>query len=260
MDRQESSISESLKELLSHLALPQERSESQCGAGRESETRMGQKQHRLCELLGRVGAVSDHTLPFPRVEDVAESSLTGEIDRVYRLLGGVLTAIPLNLHSWDLEFDGMAVELDEDLHFNRYRGITLSSVSYLRLPCFPLSTYRQYCSEHEQDCLDAGTFGRRWSTLRSIDQFGPASTPGNLSGGGSPRWKQRAFYDFVNDLSPLLVDVTVVRLAVWDKVVEHGENRTIGEVLISPSDVSSAALVDLVRVRAKESGAKESGN
>jgi hypothetical protein len=37
---------------------------------------------------------------------------------------------PLRLSAWDLEFDGIAVELDEHLHFNRYRGLTLKSPRY----------------------------------------------------------------------------------------------------------------------------------
>jgi len=39
----------------------------------------------------------------------------------------VLPSVPLDLRSWDMEFDGIAVELGEYLHFSRYRGITLVS-------------------------------------------------------------------------------------------------------------------------------------
>ena len=46
---------------------------------------------------------------------------------VYRELGGVLDKFPARLGQWDINVDGIAVELDEELHFNRYRTLTLNS-------------------------------------------------------------------------------------------------------------------------------------
>ena len=50
-----------------------------------------------------------------------------EIEVVYRRLGGILARGPLNPGCWDLEIAGVAVELDEEQHFNRYRGTTIES-------------------------------------------------------------------------------------------------------------------------------------
>jgi hypothetical protein len=57
------------------------------------------------------------------------------------------SSIPLNLRHWDMEFDGIAVEFDEYLHFNRYRSITLKSSVYEDLRGFPSDDYQRYCSE-----------------------------------------------------------------------------------------------------------------
>jgi len=83
-----------------------------------------------------------------------------------------------------------------------------------------------------------------------VARFGAASPPKDLGGNGSPRWKQRAFYDFIKDLSPLLIGVPVVGIAVWGTVVEGGRSRTVEEVLGEPSAASSAVLAALIKERA----------
>src|SRR6516225_11016131 len=99
---------------------------------------MGGLQNNLTQLLKSVGTLTDGDVPYPKVEDVAASELKDEIERVYVSLGGVLRAIPINLRSWDIKWNGMAIELDEYLHFNRYRSLTLMSGSYGLLRGFPL--------------------------------------------------------------------------------------------------------------------------
>jgi hypothetical protein len=212
---------------------------------------MGIRQNQLKELLGEHGAVSDSTLRFPKSDDISVCAHKHEIERVYRSLGGLLSTVPpLKLRRWDMEFEQIAVELDEELHFNQYRAITLDSMCYKELRSFPLKLYRQYCSEHAAECKKAGGFGRRWSNKSCVSQFGPGSPPRELNGSGSPRWKQRAFYDFVKDLSPLLINVHVARLAIWDALIEGGRTRTLGEILLRPSIASGAAVAELIRKRA----------
>ncbi len=221
----------------------------------------GEMQSAFEQLLSYKGKVSHKTLKFPKAGNVAGSDLKPEIERVYQSLGGILPSIPLNLRHWDIEFDGVAVELDEYLHFNRYRSVTLKSVGLARLPRFPLDAYQRYCLEHEDMCLKNGSYGGKWSNGSCEDQFGKGSRPGDLTGNGSPRWKQRAFYDFVKDLSPLLIGVRVVRVALWDEIVDARRTETVGDILdtlirrSAPTEfreASSAALAALVRERAGE--------
>jgi hypothetical protein len=71
-----------------------------------------------------------------------------------------------------------------------------------------------------------------------------------------------AFYDFVKDLSPLLIGVTVVRVAVRDPLVDAGRSKTaVEEILltlirqsapIASRESSSAALAALVKERAAD--------
>jgi hypothetical protein len=209
---------------------------------------MGEMQQQLTKLLSAIGQISPSLLRFPQLGDLGAHAQT--VEEVYRRLGGQLAEIPLNLRSWDMEFDGVAVELDEYLHFNRYRAITLESSAYELLPHFPRALYRDYCAVFEPTCLRVGGYGGKWSNGSAERQFGLSPAAKTFDGNGPARWKQRAFYDFVKDLSPLLVDVRVVRIAVWDKITEDGRIRTVEEALSRPVESTAYALVNLVRERA----------
>ncbi len=222
---------------------------------------MSTKMQRAFEqLLSYAGKVSHKTMKSPKTEAVAKSDLKSEIECVYGKLDGILPSSPLNLRHWDMEFEQIAVELDEELHFNRYRGITLKSEIYTRLPKFPLDSYRHFCSDREDSCLRR-SYGKYWTNPSCEGQFGPASSLKNLYGNGAPRWKQRAFYDFVKDLSPLLINVKVARVAVLDTVLVAESTKTVREILAAmirqsvPTafrEASSNALAALVKERAAD--------
>lgn len=207
---------------------------------------MGEKQKRLEGLLGKVGSVTSGSLGKPSKSDIASSPYAEDVEHTYRLLGGVLPSFPLNLRRWDFEFENIAIELDEQLHFNRYRRVTLESKIYRNLPAFPLDAYRAYCARYETQCIRAGSYGGKWSNKSCEKQFGVASPLKDLSGNGASRWKQRAFYDFVKDLSPLVIDVSLVRVAIWDSVEDGSVTRTVGDVLSAPSVTSAEALADII--------------
>jgi hypothetical protein len=126
--------------------------------------------------------------------------------------------------------DDILVELDEERHFNRYREQTLRAAVYAQLPAFPRATYQSFCVEHEDDCLTSASFGGYWSNDSCEAMFGKAGPKRDLSGAGAPRWKQRAFYDFLKDLAPLCDLGLMARLAIWDELSGTG-GLMLGEVL-----------------------------
>lgn len=210
---------------------------------------MGVMQQTFEDLLAGVGTVEHKALPFPRLQDIGKAGFEATVNATYKSLGGVLTSAELNLRPWDLEFDGVAVELDEYLHFNRYRAITLQAPEYALLPRFPNAVYQDFCHRFELLCLGAGGYGGKWSKPSCERQFGVGSAPKVLEGGGAPRWKQRAFYDFVKDLAPLVVGVKVARVAIWDVVMDSGTRRLVKDILVQPTTGSAEALAELVRAR-----------
>lgn len=149
-----------------------------------------------------------------------------------------------------MELDGVAVEFDEHLHFNRYRRETLRSELYQLLPSFPTHTYLAFCEAHEDSCLQAGSYAGKWSNRSCEARFGPAGSHRDLSGDGAPRWKQRAFYDHLKDLSPLLVGTRMARVSIWDALAEADGVRTVAEAVLRPTRGTLEALTGLVRQRA----------
>lgn len=194
-------------------------------------------------------SVDSRSLRYPTYDLVESSEYCDELFSVYSRLGGINKEFPLNLRRWDLEVDGVAVELDEALHFNRYRRLTLQSPIYNKLRRFPLSEYKGYCAEYEGECLRAGHYGRKWSNNSCEAQFGPPSLPGVLDGNGPPRWKQRAFYDFVKDLTPLVTDVPFVRISIWDKISVNGRNVLVRDALAASDTKAGEPISELLKRR-----------
>lgn len=121
---------------------------------------------------------------------------------------------------WDLAYDGgLVVELDEELHFNRYRSATLRQDWCTALPW--RDDYLALCQSFEPECIRAGKWGRRWTNSSTERMFAPADPPGHFGPHGAPRWKQRALYDAVKDLWSLWNDtVSLARVATHDVVAD----------------------------------------
>jgi hypothetical protein len=139
--------------------------------------------------------------------------------------------------SFDLAFDTEAgqlvVELDEEQHFNRYRAITLSRPWAAQLPW--ARTYVGLSAAHEAQLVRHWRSGRRWTNESAPRFFGPASPPGDFSGVGSPRWRQRAFYDAFKDLMPA---IHLARVSVHDELAGRALN-----VILRSGDLTTASRV-----------------
>lgn len=176
------------------------------------------------------------SLPIPVAEELLE---------LYRRLGGVLREPVLRPGGWDLAFSGhLVVELDEELHFNRYRAMTLECSWAEHLPWSP--DYRQYCEERENSCTSAGSWGKRWTNPSCQRMFGEAGAPKDLSGLGAPRWKQRALYDAIKDAAAYVnSEMRLTRVSVYDQV----GGIALGDVLEGAARVDPLAVKELVEAR-----------
>lgn len=212
---------------------------------------VGWREEVLRQRLGRAGyPLAKKAVPFPTETLISNSRLSGEVQRVYRALGGLGQFVVGIRRDWDITIGGVAVELDEEQHFNRYRLLTLGSPIYKELKLFPLEAYQSYCRAHERECLKKARVGNFWSNVSCERQYGAPSGQGDLAGNGSPRWKQRAFYDFVKDLTPLLLHVPMSRVCVWDSISIGDRHISVDKALaVSVSD-TTRPLVDLIELRA----------
>ena len=180
----------------------------------------------------------------PRIADLPDEA-HGVAQGLYRALGGIEPNPPYRPGSWDLAFyGGLVVELDEELHFNRYRAQTLDPSWAASLPW--RKPYLEFSRTYELQCLSAGRWGKRWTNPSCEVMFGPPTTSGDLEGAGAPRWKQRAFYDAFKDVAALHSStIRLSRISVWDTI---GENR-IGDVLTRGVPVNLDQLRELVEQR-----------
>lgn len=212
---------------------------------------MGQDVDGFCAILRAGGhEVSTSSIPAsaPRLADLSNAAQR-EALRVYRALGGKQPAPQLRPGSWDVLVDGVLVEFDEQLHFNRYRAFTLKSPLYEKLSRVPLEAYRGFCQDYEAICLKHGASQGRWMNPSTEGHFGPSAVRGDLSGNGSSRWKQRALYDFMKDVAPQ--QLPTARVAIWDRVPGAGELTVEAATNDAPDPDLAPGLWQLLSARIK---------
>ncbi len=199
----------------------------------------------LAALLTEAGlAVIDTPPRAPQLETLP-SKLRADVLDLYRSLGGHGDR-PLRPGAWDLALaGGDVVELDEELHFNRYRAQTLERSRSHGLPWH--DAYLVLCQAHERECASAGSWGMRWTNSSCEAMFGPAGPAGDLRAvGGAPRWKQRAFYDAVKDAHAAAgTGPRLIRLAVHDDLA----GAPLGAVLRGSAQAAPGEIRDLVSRR-----------
>jgi hypothetical protein len=180
----------------------------------------------------------------PRARDFSPES-SQRVDVIYRALGGTNADARLRPGPWDLAFDGgLVVELDEELHFNRYRGSTFELAWTCRMPW--RDDYLEFTVEYEPACLAAARWGKRWTNNSCERLFGKADPPGTFLPIGAPRWKQRALYDAMKDIWALEGQhFQLARLATVDVI----GGIHLGDALEGRAVVDLDALRELVERR-----------
>jgi len=174
------------------------------------------------------------------------ANLRRSLEAVYMGFGGRRAGNPVLAGPWDFVFDGnLRLELDGPRHFNRYRAATLETEWARRLPW--AAAYREYCVQYEDNCLDeGGTAPDCWTSAAAEEMFGPAGEPGNLTGPGSPQWKQDALYAAVQDACGLAGEgIRLARISVYDTVA----GVDLADALLGKADLDPADLLDFISER-----------
>ncbi|MHC1731970.1 MAG: hypothetical protein AB9888_08095 [Bacteroidales bacterium] len=148
-----------------------------------------------------------------KINEISNSAYNNQIMGIYKKLGGICQQYPYRIGRWDMNINGLVIEFDEEQHFNRYRLETLNSKIYDEIPM--LKEYKIFCTSYENKCLNKASYGGYWKNNSCIQQFGPAGQSRDLDGLGSPRWKQRAFYDFLKDIGCHICEIKMVRVPIY---------------------------------------------
>ncbi|MDR7081083.1 hypothetical protein J2X01_000352 [Arthrobacter ginsengisoli] len=155
-----------------------------------------------------------------------ENVRDGIVDH-YRGLGGAAAYTNFTSGKWDIATgDGLLIEFDEQLHFNRYRHRTLASPWSAEIPW--TVAYLHYSSIHEDECVKAGSYGQKWTSPSTEKMFGPADPPRTFDPNGSPRWKQRALYDAVKDAYAVHTPgISMTRVSLYDHIGGAGIHQAL---------------------------------
>ena len=54
-----------------------------------------------------------------------------------------------------------------------------------------------------------------------------SNTEKDLSGNGSSRWRQRAYYDFLKDITSKYKNIHIIRISIY----ETDQDKTVGDLL-----------------------------
>lgn len=181
-------------------------------------------------------------LKLTRGQFLLSSEFYSEVESMYKELGGILGEPPLTFGSWDISTPEFILELDEENHFNRYRLQTLNSNIYQMINGFRLDEYMRFCTLYESGCRKHGGF---WKNNSSEKLFVKSDDNGCLDGAGSSRWRQRAFYDFLRDVTGLIMEIPVIRLSIYQTF----KGRKVYDIIESKD---KAMILDLVRTTVKE--------
>lgn len=200
----------------------------------------GARARELLSILTSAGFAPADRPAAPRLSTMRPEAVANTM-MLYRLLGGRALEPPLAPGSWDLSFsDNLLVELDESFHFNRYRDLTLQSEWADALPW--RDAYRDYSQQWERY---AGTGGKRWSNDSAKRMFGGADPDGIFGEFGAPRWKQRALYDAMKDMSAASGDVRLARVSIYDRI----DGFALDDILYRKARVPVESVAALVTSR-----------
>ncbi|KRF04340.1 hypothetical protein ASH00_14650 [Arthrobacter sp. Soil782] len=147
------------------------------------------------------------------------------LTRLYEHLGGVLDVQDFAAGDWDFNLvDGLKIELDEFLHFNRYRSATLKLPWAETLPWS--ADYDEYCERFEYKSQRIRLEGM-WASKNSDCMFGGSDPIGMLGPLGPSRWKQRALYDAVKDAYARHKNLALARISVADQIDGKSVDREL---------------------------------
>ncbi|SDM41081.1 hypothetical protein SAMN05421813_11195 [Daejeonella rubra] len=176
---------------------------------------MGQRQDKFKEItLKKFTAFKHDKLTLRELEN---SNLFNKVSETYKKLGGQLETVPTNYGPWDISTKDFIIEFDEERHFNRYRLETLHSSFYDNNSNFLVANYKDFCKDFESNCLSAASWGKNWKNDSTEKMFLQSNVDANLSGNGSSRWRQRAYYDFMKDITSSIRNIPVYRVSIYDK-------------------------------------------
>lgn len=126
---------------------------------------------------------------------------------------------------------------DDELVFNRYRGITFRSEMYEEFQFTFLEGYKRLCRTYEKEALKVGLQQRIWEGPPLATRiFGQPSEPGDFHGVGASGWKLLAYNHFQVDLLSRIHGYKLIRLSPYETIMTAGSLKRLDQLLINPKE------------------------
>jgi hypothetical protein len=205
---------------------------------------MDQLMTRQLDLILREGGASyDWQVELEVVPNYLDEKGKNWLKNSLAELGGEGSLPLLEKLKFDFKIGRQLILLDDELHFNRYRLITLRSEIYQEMSFSFVGVYKRLGRTYEKEALKTGMQSRIWSgppIARSL--FGEASEPGDFSGNGATGWKLLAYNSMQTDLQTRIHGYRLIRLNPYETLMTGGSLKRLDQLLINPKEEQRAVI------------------
>jgi len=194
-------------------------------------------------ILKEGGASYDWKVDFEVQPQYLDSRSKGWLAGVMDELGGkgsfpLFDKVPVNF-----KIGRTIILWDEDLAFNRYRGITFKSVMYEEFQFTFSEGHKRLCRTYEKEALKVGTQQRMWEGSPLATRiFGKPSDPGDFHGVGATGWKLLAYNHMQVDLLSRIHGYKLIRLSPYETIMTGGSLKRLDQLLINPKEEQRSML------------------
>ena len=194
-------------------------------------------------ILKEGGATYDWQIDFEVQSRYLDARCKSWLSTVLEDLGGkgsfpLFEKVPV-----DFKFGRTLILWDEELVFNRYRGITFRSDLYEEFQFTFLEGHKRLCRTYEKEALKVGMQQRIWEGPPLATRvFGQPSEPGDFHGVGATGWKLIAYNHLQVDLLTRIHGYKLIRLSPYETIMTGGSLKRLDQLLINPKEEQRSML------------------
>jgi hypothetical protein len=194
-------------------------------------------------ILKEGGATYDWQIDFEVQPRYLDARCNSWLSTVLEDLGGkgsfpLFEKVPI-----DFKFGRTLILWDEELVFNRYRGITFRSDLYEEFQFTFLEGHKRLCRTYEKEALKVGMQQRIWEGPPLATRvFGQPSEPGDFHGVGATGWKLLAYNHLQVDLLTRIHGYKLIRLSPYETIMTGGSLKRLDQLLINPKEEQRSML------------------
>lgn len=212
---------------------------------------MSKHQLKITNLLS-VLEETEFFVEHSHTLDVNPAYLKGKgeelLQEVFQSLEGNGRPPVLEKLTFDFKINRLVFVYDDEVHFNRYRLLTLKTSLYETFSYEWADAYKRLCRTYEKDCLKVGMQERIWNGPPLAKKiFGRAAESGDLTGTGAIGWKLNAYNDAQYDLVSRLHGYKLIRIPQYENLMIGGSLKKLDDLLLKPHESNKTALTNWLK-------------